>query len=207
MNYLPSSANSPSTEVRSSSYFSQCNISATFLSALPPSHTNRKTFSHQFVWPICRKPIWSYIVIIIEIWYYDLLVIIRGRIDFHTANPQHFLFKIVCIMCFDYLEKRVVLNFGHEWVRKGWVTIIGPMHCDIQWFVVLPLSINTLSILHIEWNVGLCLWMNHSSHLVLYKTGLGDKILNKPWPHNHIGCVRVILFPEASFTGRFICYS
>jgi hypothetical protein len=49
-----------------------------------------------------------------------------------------------------------------------------------------------LLILHLEWSVGLCLWRRHSSHLVPWKTGTGDVIINKLWPHNHMGYVWLI---------------
>jgi hypothetical protein len=69
---------------------------------------------------------------------------------------------------------------------------IRPLHRDLQWCIVLPLFINPLLILHLEWSVGLCLWGRHSSDLVPWKSGPGDGILNKLWPHNHTGYVWLI---------------
>jgi hypothetical protein len=52
--------------------------------------------------------------------------------------------------------------------------------------------INPLLILHFGWNVGPYLRGCHNSHLVPRSTGPGDKILNKLWPHNHMGYVWLI---------------
>jgi hypothetical protein len=52
--------------------------------------------------------------------------------------------------------------------------------------------INPLLILHFGWNVGPYLWGRHNSHLVPRSTGPDDGILNKLWPHNHIGYVWLI---------------
>jgi hypothetical protein len=49
------------------------------------------------------------------------------------------------------------------WARA---MITQPLHCNHQWSVVLPLLINPLLTLHFEWNVELCLWGHHNSHLV-----------------------------------------
>jgi hypothetical protein len=66
---------------------------------------------------------------------------------------------------------------------------IRPLHRDLQLSIVLPLLISPLLIPHLEWSVGLCLRGLHSSHLVPWKTGPGDEILNKLWSHNHRICV------------------
>jgi hypothetical protein len=64
---------------------------------------------------------------------------------------------------------------------------IQPLHRDLQWSIVLPLLISPLLIPHLDWSVGLCIWGRHTSHLVLWKTGPGDEILNELQPHNHTG--------------------
>jgi hypothetical protein len=45
------------------------------------------------------------------------------------------------------------------------------IYCTSLW-------INPLLIPHFEWNVGLYLWRRHNGHLVPWRTGPGDKILN-----------------------------
>jgi hypothetical protein len=80
----------------------------------------------------------------------------------------------------------------NEWMHKGWALVPRPsmIYCASSFLV------NTLLILHFEWNIGLCLWGRHNSHVVPKKTGPVDEILNTLWPHNHIGCVWLIhLFP------------
>jgi hypothetical protein len=72
-------------------------------------------------------------------------------------------------------------------MHKGWATINRPLHCDLQWSIVLTLLINSFIILHLKRNVGLSLRGRHSSRLVPGRTGPGDEILNKLWPHNRIG--------------------
>jgi hypothetical protein len=65
------------------------------------------------------------------------------------------------------LHFKVILSWIlNEWMYEGLAIIIPPLHCDLQWSIVLPLLINHLLILHFEWNIGLCLWERHNSHLV-----------------------------------------
>jgi hypothetical protein len=54
----------------------------------------------------------------------------------------------------------------NEWMYKGWTILIRPLHRDLQRSIVLPLLINSLSILHFEWNVWICLWGRHGSYWV-----------------------------------------
>jgi hypothetical protein len=58
-------------------------------------------------------------------------------------------------------------------------------------YCAFPL-ISPLLIPHFEWSAGLYLWGRHRSHLVPWKTGPGDEILDKLEPHSHIGRVRLI---------------
>jgi hypothetical protein len=74
----------------------------------------------------------------------------------------------------------------------GWAKRYGLCTATFKDPICFPFLINLLLILHLEWSVGLCLWGRHSSHLVLWKTSPGDEILNKLWPHNHIGYVCLI---------------
>jgi hypothetical protein len=84
-------------------------------------------------------------------------------------------------------------------MHKGWAILNLPLYHDLQWFVVFPLLINPLSILYFERNVELCLRGRHSSHLVPWKIGPGDEILNKLWPHNHKGYAWLIYFLLGTF--------
>jgi hypothetical protein len=67
--------------------------------------------------------------------------------------------------------------------------------------------INPLLILHFGWNVGPYLWWHHNSHLVPWNTGPGDEILNKLWPHNHIGYVWLIQPLLGTFHKWITCQS
>jgi hypothetical protein len=87
----------------------------------------------------------------------------------------------------------------YVYMYKGWAIKIQLLHRDFQWSIVLPLLINPLLIPHLEWSVGLCIWDSHSSHLVQWRPGPGDEILNKVWPHNHIGYVCLIHYLLGTF--------
>jgi hypothetical protein len=72
---------------------------------------------------------------------------------------------------------------------QGWAKRSGACTATFNDLLCCPFLINPLLILHLKWSVGLYLWGCHSSHLVPWKTGPGDEILNILWPHNHIGYV------------------
>jgi hypothetical protein len=96
---------------------------------------------------------------------------------FHWSSALRRLSKVLFLCMY-------VWGVGHR---------IQLLHRDLQWSVVLPLLINPLLILHLEWNVGLHLWGHHcSSHFVPWRTGPGDEIWSKLQPHNHIGYVWLI---------------
>jgi hypothetical protein len=91
-----------------------------------------------------------------------------------------------------------VLPQGHRWLKMSMYICMNVwevghkiwlLHHDLQWSIVLPLLINPLLILHLEWSVGLHLGGCHSSYLVPWRTGPGDEILNNLWPNNCIGYV------------------
>jgi hypothetical protein len=93
----------------------------------------------------------------------------------------------------------------NEW---GMGQKIRPLHCDPQWSIVLTLLINPLLILHLEWSVGLCLWGRHSSHLVPWKTGPGDEIVNK-MNHVTLGTSCTVVFHRIiwNFCGTHLYFS
>jgi hypothetical protein len=73
-------------------------------------------------------------------------------------------------------ESRAMLFdcFLNEWMNKGWNTIIWPMHCDLQWSVVLPLLVTPLSNLTLRIKCRtLCIWPQ-SSNLFPKNIGPGD---------------------------------
>jgi hypothetical protein len=96
-----------------------------------------------------------------------------------------------------YIQSLVSFHLANDWMNEcmhnGWTTINWPMHCDLQWCVMLRF------ILHFKWNVGLCVQGHQRSHLVPWKTGPGDWILSKVWPHNHIGYVWLIYLLLGTF--------
>jgi hypothetical protein len=82
------------------------------------------------------------------------------------------------------------LNCGHLAYSLYVCTSGGPHPAPAprpsQVYCASPL-ISPLSILRFEWNLGLCLWGRRSSHLIPWRTGPRDEIVNKLWPHSHIG--------------------
>jgi hypothetical protein len=87
----------------------------------------------------------------------------------------------------------------NEWMHKGWTLIIKPLHCNLQWSIVLPSFWLTLYN-PTHWMKCRALFVGHRHiHLVpLKKIGPWDKILHKLQLHNHKGCVWLThLFPGA----------
>jgi hypothetical protein len=82
----------------------------------------------------------------------------------------------------------------NKWMHKGWALPALGLRPSMIYCALNFLS-NTLSVLHVDWNVGLCLWGRHNSHLVPRRIDLGDEILNKLYPRNHIRCVWLIHLP------------
>jgi hypothetical protein len=98
-------------------------------------------------------------------------------------NKQHFFHLRAHLLCL------LGVRWMYEWMN---VCVVGHnLTLALRPSVIYCSSplINPLLILHFKWNVGLYLWGHHSSYLVPKITDPGDEILNKLWPHNHIGYV------------------
>jgi hypothetical protein len=122
---------------------------------------------------------------------------------FHiTANFVHFTCRGISIFWKSPVSQKLVMSYVyiiHKPVYSQAILMIF-LHgkymyvCMYIWGVALiwpsalrpsliycasPL-ISPLWIPHFEWNVGLCLWGHHKSHLVPRRIGPGDEISNKP---------------------------
>jgi hypothetical protein len=88
-------------------------------------------------------------------------------------------FSILTKFCLYFSDPSCKLHeWMKEWIHKGWA-----FPALVLWLSMIycasPFLFSPLSILHFEWNAGLCLWGRHNSHLVPLKTGPSGKILNK----------------------------
>jgi hypothetical protein len=83
---------------------------------------------------------------------------------------------------------------ANKWMNECGVghNIQALAHCNLQWPIVLPLLIKPFINPTLRMKCRTLFMGHHSSHLVSQRTGPGDKIWNKLWPHNHIGYMWLI---------------
>jgi hypothetical protein len=106
------------------------------------------------------------------------------------TSLKHDICYLSLLMTSPILSSRMVNLY--VCMYDGWNITFGSCTATFSDLLCFPFLINPLLILHLDWNVGRYLWGRHSSHLVPWKTGPGDEILNKLWLHNHIGYVWVV---------------
>jgi hypothetical protein len=86
----------------------------------------------------------------------------------------------------------------NEWMNKGRPKSAHALRRYLD-LLCIPLCFTLPTALHFEWSVVSDLWGRRGSHLVSWNNGPGDEILNKLWPHNHIGYVWLILLSLNTF--------